>query len=727
MKKVICLILTLCMLAFAFAACGNDPGEKPNDGPGSLPGVDESSRFKLVENGASEYTLIRSDSSKEKYAISLMQSINSVVRTASGVELEMDTDWQAADSAKKEILIGNTNREETKEVLASLGDYDYAIKQVGNKIVITGKSSYTVTSAVNYFVNEVLEKGGSFSEGYFSLPKEFDHVEVCPGTITIAEGTTANYVVTYTKDCQDRYEYSYYDYNFDEKTVANEFTLELKKLTGAAFRTTMDYVFNEETVKTSPEILLGSCDRDATYAAKAELEYNEYAVKVDGSKLVVTGLGFMPTYEAMYKLIDILDEFKVTDSGTTKYILPSNFKYIGVYENGANWILDIPEYKGGTFDSASDLGLDLNRYIVKFKETTLEAYEAYLADLESAGYTKYATNEIEGNRFATYTSKDRGTLRVQYAPVYSQTSIVVEPSNVKLPGLESENTTVAVTTPKLVQLKISNVTSENGQCHIFRLSDGRFLVFDGGGEAESADLIYEELTKLNVLDGKPVIAAWLFTHHHGDHTGAFTSRFASLYKSKVEIQNYIYSFPVDGYYASDATLGWSGRMSSWTNFRNATKGGSYVMPHAGDVWYFGNMKMTCLYTQDEMLPDTFEFYNDHSTVYMFEIEGQKILITGDASQNVCNILVDMYPNSLKCDILQFPHHGHFGATNEFLDATDPWVVLIPASAGRWTSKLTQTSYAGAAPLRYLLAKKSVKEYYVHGLGTVELDLPYQGK
>ena len=271
------------------------------------------------------------------------------------------------------------------------------------------------------------------------------------------------------------------------------------------------------------------------------------------------------------------------------------------------------------------------------------------------------------------------------------------------------------------------MVSENGQCDIFRLNDGRFIVFDGGGEPESSDIIYDKLVELNVLDGKPVIAAWIFTHHHGDHTGTYTSRFSSMYKNKVTIEKFIYSFPTDGYYAVDETLNWNKGEKSWNSFRSATKGADHITPFAGDVWYFGDLKMTCLYTQAEMLPDTFEFYNDSSSVYMFEIGGQKIFITGDASQNVCNILVDMYPNYLKCDILQFPHHGHYGATMEFADATDPWVVLIPASRERWLNKLKKTSYVGAAELRYLLAKKTVKEEYVHGLGTVEFDLPYKGK
>ncbi len=722
MKKLLCVILAICMLVPALVACNTNPAGTPGN-----TGVDETNRIKLMVDGVSRYTLIRSDAARDQTALKMVQKINRAIRDRTGAEMAMDSDWDKPNSETYEILIGETTRPETAEVMATLGEYNFAIKKVGNKIVIAGKNAYSVTAGVNYFIDEYIDKNGSSAEGYFSIPENIDYTEADPGVLVVAEGATPKYSISYTKEAADRYNYSYYDYNFDEKTVASELVVGLKEKFGITFVSTMDYVFNEATIEESPEILLGNCDRTATVSAKADLKYNEYTIKVAGNKIVVAGLGFLSTYEAIYKFMDVLEEFKVTEGGVTKLVLPKNFNYVGVYENGEEWILNIPEYQGGKLDSASDIGIDLNAYIAKYKETTVDEYNAYLASLEAAGYTKYTSNEIDGNLFATYTSKSNGNIRVQYAPVYSQTSIIVEPSNAALPALESENTAAAITTTKLVQLKISNLTSENGQCHIFRLNNGKFVVFDGGGELESSDLIYDKLVELNVLDGKPVIAAWIFTHHHGDHTGTFTGRFANMYKNKVTIESYIYSFPADGYVAVDETLNWNKGTKSWKAIQTATKGATVYTPHAGDVWYFGDLKMTCLYTQDEFLPDTFEFYNDSSSVYMFEVGGQKILITGDASENVCNVMLDMYPTYLKCDILQVPHHGHFGANNKFMDATNPWVALIPASKERWINKLKVSSYTGAIPLRYLLAKDTLKEYYVHGLGTVEFDLPYKGK
>lgn len=64
----------------------------------------------------------------------------------------------------KEILVGLTNRKESNDVHASLERDQYAIKAVGEKLVIVGYDSYATVSAVDYFVSTFLSAkiSGSF-------------------------------------------------------------------------------------------------------------------------------------------------------------------------------------------------------------------------------------------------------------------------------------------------------------------------------------------------------------------------------------------------------------------------------------------------------------------------------------------------------------------------------------------------------------------------------------
>ena len=54
-------------------------------------------------------------------------------------------------------LVGNTNRPETLEVMNSIGYDDYAIRVVGNKIVITAHVADRLYEAVEYFCANALK------------------------------------------------------------------------------------------------------------------------------------------------------------------------------------------------------------------------------------------------------------------------------------------------------------------------------------------------------------------------------------------------------------------------------------------------------------------------------------------------------------------------------------------------------------------------------------------
>lgn len=701
MKKIVLAFAVFVLCMGAFSSC-------------------DTQKTEFVTNGVGEYTIVRNetirDTGKLSYIVKMMNLISDAVKEKCGCELPIDTDWlkkgEEPDSGKKEILIGETNRPETAEALERLGDAAYGVMQIGNKIVIVGKSDYMLSLAVDRFVDESIGKRSRANDGSLYITGNIDYTAAGDDFLDLGK-----YEIVYTRDYEDPYAYAYYDYSFDEQTVAKDLAETLKQSYGIKLPVTMDYVYGG--VEDEYGILLGRCEREETESVKSSLAYNEYAIKVVNRKVVVTGHGFHSTYAAILKFKEMVGRFSITENGSTRICIPQDLSYVGVLSGAEEWDLDVPRYEGGKTRSVSDLGD--GSYLVKINDTDKSEYENYVGAIEKSGFRKYTENEINGNLFATYTS-DKSVVHLQYAPVYDRATVSVEPaSETTLFGKEAENDKTIVTTPKLIQLRVFDENIENGgMCYIIRLENGKFVIVDSGQEDESADLIYEQLAEYNVLEGKPVIYAWIFTHWHGDHYRAYTKSFFPRYASAVKIENFIYSFPMDRFYYNAYSA-----MSSYTSFKNTTKIGNYIRPHAGDVMYLGNMKLTFLYTQDEFLPHTFEFFNDSSLTFMIEYEGQKTLITGDASENSCTILVDMYGDKLKCDILQVPHHGHFGANKAFIDATDPWVALIPASAMRYETKLTQSFYTAAAPLRYLLASKNIKEFYVQGMGTVALDLPYK--
>jgi len=82
-------------------------------------------------------------------------SVNTEIRTATDITLKVSSDKYSSedDITEYEILIGNTNRPETAEALADLGENDWICAVYGGKIVMVGCTDCYTIRAVNYFLD----------------------------------------------------------------------------------------------------------------------------------------------------------------------------------------------------------------------------------------------------------------------------------------------------------------------------------------------------------------------------------------------------------------------------------------------------------------------------------------------------------------------------------------------------------------------------------------------
>lgn len=75
-------------------------------------------------------------------------------------------------------------------------------------------------------------------------------------------------------------------------------------------------------------------------------------------------------------------------------------------------------------------------------------------------------------------------------------------------------------------------------------------------------------------------------------------------------------------------------------------------------------------------------FNDSSLVIKAVYKGKSILLTGDISDKVCNELVKLYGNIIKCNILKVPHHGKSG-NMEFIKSVNPDIAVISVGESEW--------------------------------------------
>jgi beta-lactamase superfamily II metal-dependent hydrolase len=259
-------------------------------------------------------------------------------------------------------------------------------------------------------------------------------------------------------------------------------------------------------------------------------------------------------------------------------------------------------------------------------------------------------------------------------------------------------------------------------CFVIQLSDGRYIVIDGGVATDSfAQGIYYALLSNAPDKDNITIAAWIITHSHSDHTGGFY-RFSELYSSKVDIERFIYNFPSE----SDAKS-----FGEDINIQRVSRNIALYYPeskvnkaHTGQIYHIADAEIEVYYTVDDYagpgrtLQSTTN-YNLSSMIFSVDIAGQKIMFLGDSQDDSNNMTAHMYGDYLKSDFVQVAHHGGAGGTNSIYKAVDPMVALFT------TSDALLPVYLKYSYNDYLINSLNVKEYYNSANRIKTWTLPYQ--
>ena len=199
---------------------------------------------------------------------------------------------------------------------------------------------------------------------------------------------------------------------------------------------------------------------------------------------------------------------------------------------------------------------------------------------------------------------------------------------------------------------------ENGMSMFYLLSNGEFLIYDGGQGKEDGDHLYSQLRR--VADENRIkditVSAWIITHEHGDHMG-FGTEFFSAYRDKITVREL-----------------WMNSLYDWGKsfIQNILKNQPSCIHrqlHTGEIIQMADMTIEVLCTPDVLKEKNKEELdrdsNNASVVTRLNADGLKILMPGDAALLAWDYMADTYGAALKSDILQIPHHGaNHGATAE---------------------------------------------------------------
>ena len=354
------------------------------------------------------------------------------------------------------------------------------------------------------------------------------------------------------------------------------------------------------------------------------------------------------------------------------------------------------------------------RYYTDVRE---REYFTYLDTLGDFGYQKREEYSIGPSRVSLF-AKDDDMLLCNYFPTVNEARIVTEPSSEYL--LFSDPTSASRVNAMMTQIDLEDF----GTSVVFRLPDGRFIVFDGGwGFEPDADKLVKCLADQS--DGKtPTVAAWIITHPHCDHYRCFSTAYEK-YQDAFKVERFIYNIADSDEKFYEAIPKLRDEEDELRKFYRCVKatGAKVYRAHTGQIYKFSGARLEVLASPDDTLVRPVNNMNHLSLIIKMTIVGQTIMMCADATLSVAGI-AKRYGEYLKSDILQPAHHMFTGGDNETYDLIDPAVCVASGFEEHCFGNFSTCHRACRDANLHLLYNLNVQDFFTGGTGNVALTLPY---
>ena len=487
-----------------------------------------------------------------------------------------------------------------------------------------------------------------------------------------------------------------------EKDIYNQLRNKLKSLTGVNPTFTTDFVaFNDTGAnRETPAILIGETNFEESRGVYSELNYGTGVIELVGNKLVVAFPSLDIGNILYVKLLSSLESKSADKVSVNLDILP----YSKVANPSLAALPVYPEKQFETLDGGDDTSF------LRLSNVDEEDFEAYQKMLTDTGYTLSGTREAGPVSCATYIKGENYVYTYYKSYTHTIRAIVGPVSHLpNAPEKELEE----ITEPSFTM--VSQSDSDIGLGMVFRLTDGRFVIVDGGAYY-SDDLVYKAL-KSQAVTEEITIAAWFLTHAHSDHHGGFTE-FVNKHKDEVKIESVIFNFAAtERYKAIDGEEDNYGMTELRQKIRRDLPDTKFIKPHTGQTIEFGDTVFEIMYTAEDFYPSNFEYLNDTSLVVRAHFASKSILMLADATHQAGNILVDTYLDYLQSDMVQLAHHGIWASTAALYNRVNAAVLLWPSNSPNAANWIDDSSVKAAlAPAR---------DVYLPNGSTITINFPYE--
>ncbi|MDD3412637.1 MAG: DUF6077 domain-containing protein [Lachnospiraceae bacterium] len=257
-------------------------------------------------------------------------------------------------------------------------------------------------------------------------------------------------------------------------------------------------------------------------------------------------------------------------------------------------------------------------------------------------------------------------------------------------------------TYKLYQLNMNE--DAGGLGYVLQLPSGGLVIIDGGYYGDGPAV--REFIKSQ--GGK--VQAWILTHPHYDHIGAFLNCMTEESEG-ITVQNVYYSPFTRDFFENSSNLQndvneEANKFDDFENVKEQMKDTTFIPMNKGDQLNLEGMNINCLWSFDPTIDDI----NDNSLVFRIEMNGVSLLITGDITEKIVDKLIQDGKNDedyLDVDFIQIPHHGYTGTGTKLYQVTSPQFALLDCSSKEYTENILN------------IQEETVNNLHTNGIGIVK--------
>ena len=217
----------------------------------------------------------------------------------------------------------------------------------------------------------------------------------------------------------------------------------------------------------------------------------------------------------------------------------------------------------------------------------------------------------------------------------------------------------------------ADITGNQAMFYTLETPKGELIVIDGGHEVNA------EYVRSVISQKGNHVSAWILTHQHQDHAGAFNEIYANPKDITIDA---IYTNQLDYDMFKQYAMEWDD-FEVYQTFCDLTASAeNLTYLHSGDELEICGIPIKIYSAYDN---STINYSADLANCgsLMFEVFGanSSILYCGDVyGEPMCNKIISEYGEELSATYLQMGHHGNNSITRDFFIQVQPKVAIFDA-------------------------------------------------